>query len=120
MNRPINMLYAGAFALAIVFLGLLTAHAYPGEYDGWCMIDDGCAGYIPIRDNHFDLCEQSCTMRNQVNVIGLNAKLFDVICRGDSGNSDQRMMFMTYRSFNGEEKGLVVTPSGPRDLVKCQ
>lgn len=84
------------------------------------MADDGCVGVIPIRNNQFDLCEHRCTMRNPVNVIGLGAKLFDVSCRGDNGSFDERMMFMTFRTADGEEKGLVVTPSGPRELVKCQ
>jgi hypothetical protein len=95
------------------------------EMAGWCFPgdNDGCIGEpVPLRgrDGGFYTCEEKRALTNPVRVCGMKARLFAVECRGDSANYDYRMLFMLYEDAqSGEEKGLVLLPTGPVQLERC-
>lgn len=103
-----------------VLLVALFTSTIVAKADNWCLPYNDCmADVSPIHGNTFDTCEERCTMRDPVPVRGLNAKLYDVSCIGDSSSSEYRMMLGEYKDWEGNHKAYIVTPEGTEELVRC-
>lgn len=107
-------------ALLITLTLALSGPVNAQDFTGWCLVDDGCMGYMPIENGAYPSCESNCTLLNPTRVVGMDAYLFDVTCKGDWGSRSERMMLMTYPETNGGTAGLAVTERGPQELVRCQ
>ena len=108
----------GRLAALAVIIGMSTS-AHANDFVGWCFVGE-CVGEAPITADGFFTCEENCTMSNPVRVIGMDATLYDVSCTGDSGNYQQRMLFMKCSDFRGDPKALALSPSGPEELERCE
>ncbi|GGL69121.1 hypothetical protein GCM10011392_24440 [Wenxinia marina] len=105
-------------ALAI-FLGLMPLPAVSQDFNGLCFPGDGCTGDVPISGNTFYTCEENCLMENATPVRGMDAILYDVTCRGDSGTSLRRMMFVRTFSSSGTS-AWVIENGGITPLIRCR
>ena len=102
-------------AAGSIFFVTTTAYA-----DDWCLPANECTGEpSPIQNNQYDTCEETCRMRDPVPVRGLEAKLYDVKCEGDSSSSEFRMMLGEYTDFHGNRLAYLVTPDGAEQLERC-
>ncbi len=77
-------------------------------------------GDSPIRGNSFSFCEHSCDMDNETKVIGMDAYLYDVSCRGDNGSFSSRMMFVRFQDPGPDDLGMMITTSGASPLYMCE
>ena len=110
----------GAVVASCFFLFPLQSLA--GDFDGWCFPATACtAEPMPIQDSRFDTCEEACQMKRPVNVNDMDAVLYYVECRGDSGSPPtERMLFMRYREDDGSNKALVLGSNGHvTQLIRC-
>ena len=95
-------------------------HAHANDFIGWCFASDACVGPSRITRQGFETCEETCSMNNPVSVRGLNATLYDVVCRGDWGGYEHRMLFMKYADGDGNQRALAVGPNGSEELERCR
>lgn len=103
-------------SLTLGLTGCLAAQAQ--GLDGLCFQGSGCTGPVPITGNSFFTCEANCVMENPVQVRGLDATLFDVTCRGDSGTSYDRLMILRTRTETGRTV-FAIGANGPERLIPC-
>lgn len=103
--------------LASMFAG----QAISQDFNGWCFDGGECTGEVEINGNSFDLCEESCQMRNPVSVTGLSAALYDVECTSDNGGpTTERKFFLQYLDqLTGTERGLMASANGTNELFRC-
>ena len=64
-----------AVILATAISTLNTA-AEAGQFDGWCFMQDECAGPSKIQNNQFATCEENCELTKPTKVSGLNTLPF--------------------------------------------
>ncbi len=76
---------------------------------------------MPISNDTFSTCEETCEMKNPTKVRSMSGSLYDVVCKIDGGHrSTQRMLFLRYVKSGATAGALVVSNEGPVDLVKCE
>ena len=88
------------------------------NYEGLCFPGNECTGPVPITGNTFFTCEENCVMEEPTSVRGMDAFLFDVTCRGDSGTFSYRMM-MTRVTTSGGLSTFAITNEAITPLVMC-
>ncbi len=101
-------------------ISILNTAAEAGQFDGWCFMQDECAGPSKIQNNQFATCEENCELTKPTKVSGLNALLFEVICSGEEGKSSKRMLMMQYSGPDGKERALAVDKTGAQELQRCR
>ena len=89
--RKLRLRMVKIYISAVIFFcfGMVAAAQ---DYNGLCFPGDGCTGIVPINDGTFFTCEENCVMEEATLIRGMDALLFDVTCRGDSGAYSYRMM----------------------------
>ena len=110
---------AVAFAASAVWAG-----PYDGRYrpdhpsgDGWdCRSIGKDGGAILLTSNIFFAVGSRCNLRDPVRVSGLDATLYNAICRADGAPWERRIMIMK------TDTGIAVIQSGARIsmLRKCE
>jgi hypothetical protein len=91
---------------------------------GYCL-DNGEAGcqdrYLPFIGNSIDFCEETCTLTNPTMIRGLNATLYDFVCRSDSPSEMAgRVMILHQTGFDGNTRTSLVSKNGTRPIVRCR
>jgi len=83
-------------------LSLAVTPAAAQDLRGWCFPANECMGVqIPIGSGTYDTCEETCSLSNPVAVRGMDATLYDEVCRGDwmqGGTITNRIMFIKQTS----------------------
>lgn len=116
------------FALLMLALLVTVASAWAGPYDGryrpdhpsgesWdCKRVGKDGGTILLTSNIFFAVGSRCNLRDPVRVTGMDATLYDAICRADGEPWQRRIMIMK------TENGIAVIQSGARIsmLRKCE
>ncbi len=100
----------------VVVVGL---QASAQSYDGLCFPGNGCTGPVPITGNSFFTCEETCVMEEPTSVRGMDAFLFDVTCRGDSGTFSYRLMMARIMN-EGQLRTYAITNDEITPLENCQ
>ena len=102
--------------LTLALLVLITpihAKGEPGNFDGWCFVEDECAGPSKITGGTFFTCESNCRLTKPVKVEGMDGILYDVLCGSDEGSLDrpskERMLLIRYRDDDGKLHALAVS-----------
>lgn len=104
-----------SFIMIALISSTIAAHA-----DDWCLPYNECMDDVsPIKDNSFETCEATCTMRDPIPVRGLDANIYDVTCESDGPSKKYRMMLGEYTDWNGNKKAYIVTPEGTKQLDRC-
>lgn len=105
---------------------VLTGSTYPAigsSFDGWCFVEDECAGPSKIKNGAFITCESNCRLTRPTNVEGMDGILYDVLCESDEGSLDrprkERMLLMRYKDYEGKIRALAVGQDGAQELAKC-
>ncbi len=93
--------------------------AIAGNFDGWCFMEDECAGPSKIQNDQFSTCEDNCRLTKPTNVSGMDGSLYDVICEGDGGSSKERMLLLRFKDSVGRTHALAVGKSGAQELARC-
>ena len=111
-----------AFALVVLAGSVDIVSAQ--NLTGYCL-DNGEAGcqarYIPFIGNSIDFCEETCTLTNPTKIRGLNATLYDFVCRSDSpGGMAGRVMILHQTGFDGNKRTSLVSKNGTRPIVRCR
>ena len=108
-------------AIATAILLISTSLGQAQDFNGWCFDGGECTGTVSISGNSFDLCEESCRLKNPVSVNGLTATLFDAECMSDhAGRTSERMFFLRYMDqVTGAERGLMASANGTTELFRC-
>lgn len=89
-------------------------------FDGnWCVPENACVGPEPISREGFSTCEEFCALNNPTPVMGLDATLYDVSCKGDWGERDYRMILTEYGDFDGTRRAAMLTKDGVENLISC-
>jgi hypothetical protein len=110
------------------FLGILIAAvvvmyssklATAGSFDGWCFMQDVCAGPSKIKNNKFFTCEDNCRLTKPTKVDGMDGLLYEVACEGDHGSSTERMLLLRYKDHDGKPRALAVGNDGSQELARC-
>lgn len=96
-----------------------AALALAQDYDGLCFPGNECTGPVPTTGNTFFTCEEDCVMERPTAVRGMDAVLFDVTCRGDSGAFSYRMM-MARIAVDGRLRTYAITNDEVTPLANCQ
>ena len=111
------------FALAGIALTLPWRAAIASSFDGWCFVEDECAGPSKIQDGAFFTCESNCQLTRPTNVEGMDGILYDVLCEGDEGSRDrpekERMLLMRYKDYEENVHALAVGKNGAQELALC-
>ena len=102
-----------------IFSFILGVSATAQSYDGLCFPGNECTGPVPISGNTFFTCEENCEMEGPTSVRGMDAVLFDVTCRGDSGAFSYRMMLARIMTADGLGT-YAVTNDAITPLVRCE
>ena len=106
------------FLLSAFFSCTLSASAIAQGYEGLCFPGNECTGPVPISGNTFFTCEENCVMEEPTSIRGMDAVLFDVTCRGDSGTFSYRMMLA--RIMTADRLGtFAITNDAITPLVRC-
>ena len=94
--------------------------ANAGEFDGYCFPATACESQpSKITNNMYDTCESTCTMMNPVPVRGMDAIIYDVVCKGDWGEKKQRQIFARIDGPNIPLKAISLQTDGVSNLYKC-
>lgn len=115
-------------ALLILALSVLATTAWAGPYDGryrpdhpsgdsWdCKAVGKDGGVILLTSNIFFAVGSRCNLRDPVNVSGMDATLYDAICRADGAPWQRRIMIMKTAN------GIAVIQSGAKVsmLRRCE
>ncbi|MEH6644324.1 hypothetical protein [Sulfitobacter sp.] len=115
------------FALLLLLLSSMTSEAGAGPYDGryrpdhpsgdsWdCKNIGKEKGAVLLTSNIFFALGSRCTLRDPVGVSGMDATLYDAICRADGEPWQRRIMIMR------TDTGIAVVQKGARIslLRKC-
>lgn len=116
------------FALLTLALSVMAASVWAGPYDGryrpdhpsgdsWdCKRIGQDGGAILLTSNIFFALGSRCNLRDPVRVSGMDATLYDAICRADGAPWQRRIMIMK------TDTGIAVVQSGARIsmLRKCE
>ena len=97
---------------------VLSGAASAQGYDGLCFPGNDCTGPVPIIGNAFSTCEENCVMEEATTVRGMDASLFDVTCRGDSGSYAYRMMLARIMTDDGLTT-FSITNESITPLLRC-
>ena len=113
-----------AIALTVIAGNQLfgPAQARAEDFDGWCFPSTACTEVpMPIGNSTFNTCEETCTMKNPVNVNDMDATLYYVECKGDWGSHPiQRMLFMRYIDHDNRSRAVVLDNDGVTELERCR
>jgi hypothetical protein len=105
----------------LTLVGLHPSASNAQNFDGWCFPENACMGStIPIENNAYESCESTCTLANPVKVRGLEATLFDVVCKGDWGSSRERMFLSKITNVHGKTKVVVISQTEATELQRCR
>lgn len=93
-------------SLALMALpGLALAGPYDGVYrqaaNAECSLVGADGGSIEIRDGIFHGVEMSCRMTNPINVVNMDATLYNMICSGEGQSWEERAMMMNAAEGDG-------------------
>jgi hypothetical protein len=105
--------------LSALFLCALSLSATAQGYEGLCFPGNECTGPVPISGNTFFTCEENCEMQQPTSVRGMDAVLFDVTCRGDSGTFSYRMMLARIMTADGLGT-FAITNDAITPLMRCE
>jgi hypothetical protein len=75
--------------------------------------------YLPFVGSSIGFCEESCELTNPVDVRGLDATLYDFVCRADYGDFTRRVMLLTQRDFEDRVTTSFIDENGTRRIVPC-
>lgn len=102
---------AALLSLSSPLAALEVEGRYKGTPEADCAAGDDAEGLIRIEDGVFHGIGAQCEMRNPVNVVGMDAQLFDMHCGGATGGDGEewteRALFM-----EGAEGGLILAWNG--------
>jgi hypothetical protein len=104
------------FSAALWVCGGVAALAQ--TYDGLCFQGNECTGPVPITDGTFFTCEENCVMEEATPVRGMDAFIFDVTCRGDSGTYSYRMIMSRVMTSEGLAT-FAITNDSITPLMRC-
>jgi len=96
-----------ALGIAAPAAALEVEGRYKATPEADCAGPDDAEGLIRIEDGIFSGIRSRCEMRNPVNVVGMNAQLFDMHCEGENETWTERALFM-----EGAEGGLILAWNG--------
>lgn len=118
MRHPANI---SAVVTVAMLAAMFASQATSQDFNGWCFDGGECTGKVEINGNSYDLCEESCQMKNPVSVTGLSATLYDVECTSDEGSpTSERKFFLQYLDqLTGTERGLMAGANGTVELFRC-
>lgn len=108
-----------------VYAGLTVAvaiGAHAQDLTGLCIdnIEGGCMGrYLNFYGNAVDFCESTCELTNPVAVRGLEATLYDFVCRSDNGDYEERVLLMFQTGFDGSRNLSMIDAEQTRSIVPC-
>ncbi|MBB4123449.1 hypothetical protein [Martelella radicis] len=111
---------ANSVTLSLVCLSFWSAPALAFDPNGWCLPADACMGSMkPISDFGYDDCEGTCRLGAPVEVVGMNATLFDRTCKGDWGANTERVLFIEIGGPDSNQTAFMLTNSGIEELKRC-
>ena len=120
MQSGRDMSYWYGSILAFLIVTGFTSQAAAQDLTGWCFPADDCMGEpSEIKRNTFETCEETCQLLKPVRITGMNAHAYEQVCRGDSGNSRERVIIAKSTS-NGKTTVLYVSNSFSTRLVRCR
>lgn len=109
--RRLRRVFAGPAALAALAAPPALADDYDGRYkltrDADCAAPLGAEGFLRIEDGVFRGAESQCSMTNPIDVRGMEATLYDMLCTGDGLTWSERAIVM-----RGAEGDLVLVWDG--------
>lgn len=111
-------------AVPVVAFGGSLDRASAQNLTGYCLDnrEGGCQDrYIPFRGNTIDFCEETCTLTNPTKVRGLNATLYDFVCRSDSPTAmGGRVMLLQQTDPLGKTRTSFVSKHDTKSIVRCK
>ena len=117
-----RVMASNALALGmVIYGGCLSASAE--NLTGYCL-DTGSAGcqdrFIPFDGKSIDFCEETCGLTNPTLVRGLNATLYDFVCKSDNPSTEGgRVMILRQKDWAGKSTISLVTERETQPIVKC-
>jgi hypothetical protein len=105
----------------VMYGGCLSASAE--NLTGYCL-DTGSAGcqdrFIPFDGKSIDFCEETCGLTNPTTVRGLNATLYDFVCKSDNPSTEGgRVMILRQNNSTGKTTISLVTEHQTQPIVLC-
>ena len=107
--------------LAILTTSITSAQGQ--SLSGLCLDnrEPGCMPrYIPFKGLAINFCEETCVLKNPVNVNGLNAVLYNMVCKADYPTKlGGRVMLLEQKGRQNQNTLLFIDKREVRSVLPC-